>query len=75
MNCARCGNALHRIPMFDLPRKVREFSCMCCGERFWTTQGEATVLADVERPGSKSESPELAVHPTIGEFSPITHRN
>lgn len=30
--------------MFDLPRKVKEFSCMCCGERFWTLEGEAKLF-------------------------------
>lgn len=71
MNCARCGNALHRIPMFDLPRKVNEFSCMCCGERFWTTQGEARVT-DVER-GTNHEPAEPAA--PILEFHPSAHRN
>ena len=32
--------------MFDLPRKVKEFSCMCCGERFWTVEGSVQLFAD-----------------------------
>lgn len=30
--------------MFDLPRKVKEFSCMCCGERFWTVEGNVNLF-------------------------------
>ncbi len=71
MNCARCGNALHRLPMFDLPRKVKEFSCLCCGERFWTTQGEASVFGEKDR-AAASREPTLSP-PT--PFSPITHTN
>lgn len=62
MNCARCGNPLHRLPMFDLPRKVKEFSCLCCGERFWTTQGEARlVTTDPERPHPPGRQPHLSL--------------
>lgn len=32
--------------MFDLPRKVKEFSCMCCGERFWTVEGNVNLFRD-----------------------------
>jgi len=32
--------------MFDLPRKVKEFSCMCCGERFWTVEGNVNLFCD-----------------------------
>ena len=32
--------------MFDLPRKVKEFSCMCCGERFWTVEGSVNLFRD-----------------------------
>lgn len=32
--------------MFDLPRKVKEFSCMCCGERFWTVEGSVRLFSD-----------------------------
>jgi hypothetical protein len=56
--------------MFDLPRKVNEFSCMCCGERFWTTQGEVKVT-DVEGAGGR----EPAEPAPILEFHPSAHRN
>lgn len=59
--------------MFDLPRKVNEFSCMCCGERFWTTKGEATVFADPDARVAARESAENG--PPILEFHPTTHRN
>lgn len=56
--------------MFDLPRKVREFSCLCCGERFWTTQGEAKVVS------LKEHSPAPEPVETISlDFQPTTHRN
>lgn len=32
--------------MFDLPRRVKEFSCMCCGERFWTVEGNVSLFQD-----------------------------
>ena len=32
--------------MFDLPRKVKEFSCLCCGERFWTIEGNVDLFRD-----------------------------
>jgi hypothetical protein len=32
--------------MFDLPRKVKEFSCLCCGERFWTIEGSVDLFRD-----------------------------
>lgn len=56
--------------MFDLPRKVREFSCMCCGERFWTTQGEARV-SEVE-PAPACHDPN---GPTLLDFHPSAHLN
>jgi hypothetical protein len=69
MNCARCGNALHRIPMFDLPRRVNEFSCLCCGERFWTTQGVESPARREPEPASSAEPwPPLLFHPNA-------HRN
>lgn len=46
MDCARCGNSLHKVPMFDLPAKVREFACMCCGERFWTVEGSVGLISN-----------------------------
>ncbi len=49
--------------MFDLPRRVHEFSCMCCGERFWTTQGEATALHEVTEPSAGSEPASLLAFP------------
>lgn len=45
MTCQRCGNLLQRVPMFDLPRKVKEFSCLCCGERFWKIQGDTELTS------------------------------
>ena len=70
MTCARCGNALHRLPMFDLPRKVREFSCLCCGERFWTTQGEANLKSD-----GQVRATNQAVNGTPSDFAPSVSRN
>ena len=32
--------------MYDLPKKVSEFACMCCGERFWTIQGSVDLFKD-----------------------------
>jgi hypothetical protein len=32
--------------MYDLPKKVKEFSCLCCGERFWTIQGSVDLFRD-----------------------------
>lgn len=46
MDCARCGNSLHKVPMFDLPKKVKEFACMCCGERFWMVEGNVKLFKD-----------------------------
>jgi hypothetical protein len=60
--------------MFDLPRKVSEFSCLCCGERFWTTQGEASVFLDPDCGRHSHEAPEPAA--PILEFHPTSaHRN
>lgn len=58
--------------MFDLPRKVKEFSCMCCGERFWTTQGEASVFHEADRPAAADREPALRPQ---APFSPVTHSN
>lgn len=44
MDCARCGNSLHKVPMYDLPAKVKEFACMCCGDRFWTVEGSVQLF-------------------------------
>ena len=30
--------------MYDLPNKVKEFACMCCGERFWTVEGNVDLF-------------------------------
>lgn len=30
--------------MFDLPAKVKEFACMCCGERFWMVEGNVDLF-------------------------------
>lgn len=46
MDCARCGNSLHKVPMFDLPRRVKEYACLCCGERFWTVEGTVKLFKD-----------------------------
>lgn len=35
MTCVRCCGNLIKDPMWDLPRRVQEFFCMNCGERFW----------------------------------------
>ena len=32
--------------MFDLPKKVKEFACMCCGERFWMVEGNVKLFKD-----------------------------
>ncbi len=39
MRCARCDGLLVRVPMYDLPRKLREYACFNCGERLWTETG------------------------------------
>lgn len=54
--------------MFDLPRKVREFSCMCCGERFWTIEGE-TKMFDCEAQVRASLKSHLALK------APAAHQN
>jgi hypothetical protein len=59
--------------MFDLPRKVNEFSCMCCGERFWTTKGEASVFANPDARAAKREAAESG--PGVLELTPIAHPN
>lgn len=33
--CARCEGRLLRERMYDLPRKIQEYFCLNCGERFW----------------------------------------
>lgn len=33
--CARCEGRLLRERMYDLPRKIQEYFCIRCGERFW----------------------------------------
>lgn len=33
--CARCKGSLIKDRMYDLPRKIHEFFCLNCGERFW----------------------------------------
>lgn len=73
MNCARCGNAIHRVPMFDLPRKVKEYSCLCCGERFWTTQGESSVFRDLEQ--AKAAAKTLPALRPIHDLPSVAHRN
>lgn len=30
--------------MYDLPAKVKEFACMCCGDRFWTVEGSVQLF-------------------------------
>lgn len=35
MTCIRCCGSLVRDNMWDLPRRIQEFFCMNCGERFW----------------------------------------
>ena len=32
--------------MFDLPAKVKEFACICCGERFWMLEGNLDLFRD-----------------------------
>ncbi|HXE72917.1 MAG TPA: hypothetical protein VNO81_09665 [Candidatus Nitrosotenuis sp.] len=42
--CVRCCGHLIRDPVWDLPRRIQEFSCLNCGERFWLdfgAEGEA----------------------------------
>lgn len=35
MQCSRCKGRLVKDRMFDLPRKILEYFCINCGERFW----------------------------------------
>ncbi len=74
MTCQRCGNLLQRVPMFDLPRKVKEFSCLCCGERFWKIQGSTELKYTGQ---SSSSSPyEAGCKPLLEKtFASGSHRN
>lgn len=40
--CYRCLCRMIPEPMWDLPRKIREFFCIHCGERYW-------IQVEVER--------------------------
>ena len=55
--------------MFDLPRKVKEFSCMCCGERFWTIEGNVSLLQN------ELDARKLAKDSISSEHSTITRKN
>jgi len=55
--------------MFDLPRKVKEFACLCCGERFWTVEGSVDLFQD-ESDARKAIKKELAI-----QFSSATRNN
>ena len=40
MRCSRCKGHLVKDRMYDLPRKIMEFYCVNCGERFWQERAE-----------------------------------
>ncbi len=55
--CARCKGSLIKDRMHDLPRKIHEFFCLNCGERFWM---EAIHhVTDPEPPGQESRPARL----------------
>ena len=57
MRCSRCKGKVVWDKMFDLPRKILEYYCINCGERFWMEKpGESSPpLAGQEgRPGQLS---------------------
>lgn len=35
MTCTRCNGNLFEERVYDLPKHLREFCCINCGERFW----------------------------------------
>lgn len=55
--------------MFDLPRKVKEFSCLCCGERFWTIEGSVALYKD-EVSANRASKPLVTA-----EYSAVSHHN
>ena len=60
--------------MFDLPRKVKEFACMCCGERFWTIEGCVTLYDD-ENKASRALTQAKRPEAQLMEFNPAAHKN
>ena len=51
MTCFKCDGTLCQDRMHDLPRKLHEYFCVNCGERFWVDTN--TLTFDV-RPLTRS---------------------
>lgn len=62
--------------MFDLPRKVREFSCLCCGERFWTIQGDCRLFDSAAQATAGLPKPQEKLrHPSSSQLLITAHEN